>query len=831
MKRQGLIFSTLMKKILVLILILSASIPFYAKNVNWQLHPIFDEEVTHVAETPDYVYFTSRNMAKNKWNEAFLSLFRYDKKGDELMPLSATGILNGHSIRDVVYNPGKGYLAVLYKDYNLDLIDRKGKVTNIPYYGRSDMDYDMTVTSMTLDAANDRLYLATAFGYVAVNDKKNEIAESRIYGEPLQGMARLGDWYFILKGNELLRAPSSSPRLSLKDYEITAILESPQKFFPLSDNFAVVITGEGNTKTIKGVRQNSEGVEVTDLFRGDVINAEYTQEGLSVTTYEKLYQLKADGSFTYIDIPPMFRGASLVTENMRDIWAATKRKGLAEFKVSGDQWSLTRDYMLPNAPSPYASTSFINHPELGLLVLNYGYRPQTVGLNEGIPFQLSSYKNGRWRNHSPAYTNPDRTEIMLMTNGMALDPDNPDYLYVTSVHNGIVRLNLKDPFDIIHMSRENDSDKGNNGFITLVKTSTFLPYFANFSAPWFDAKGNMWMNYANWDDQASPNPHLYCYTAEDRRATTSTTNIRLPKEVEVDAEVPLANSSFVVPILKTGNGLLTHARGLYDESLTIVDTNGTPLDTGDDRIYKFPYFRDSDGNNVEIHDIRQLWEDPSTGYVWIAHANGVCYFVPSRILSGNYEVNRIKVARNDGTNLADYLLEGVPVNQIVTDSEGRKWFATGGAGVICTTPSGREIIEEFNTSNSPLPDDVAYGIGYDNSANSMMISTAQGFAEYKLPASLSSGSKTDVKAYPNPVRPEFSGYVTITDIPEGSLVKITDVAGNLVKELGLINGFEILWDLSDSRHNRVKSGVYHIMVSPMGEDGKYSTVGKILVVS
>ena len=288
----------------------------------------------------------------------------------------------------------------------------------------------------------------------------------------------------------------------------------------------------------------------------------------------------------------------------------------------------------------------------------------------------------------------------------------------------------------------------------------------------------------------------------------------------------------MIPLLKTGNGLLVHTS--YENGkvfLGLFNTNGTPLDTKDDSGYIFKELLDTDESVIDMERARCLWEDPSTGNVWIGHLNGVCYFNPKNVIAGDYLLSKVKVPRNDGTNLADYLLEGVSVNYITSDAEGRKWFATNGAGVICTTADGRTILEQYNTSNSPLPDDVVYGIGYNSEKNSMIFSTAQGYAEYYLPASQESSSKMEVRAYPNPVRPEYSGYVTISDIPQGSFVKITDVKGNLVKDLGIMSGFEMLWDISDANFKRVKSGVYHIMVSPSDESSSYSAVGKILVVS
>lgn len=821
-----------MKKFLSLILFFS-SLAFVVKadDANWKMYPIFDEEVTHVIDTPNLVYFTSRNMAENTVNESFLSLFRYDKKGDELMPLSTSNILNGNSVRDLIYNPQKGYLAVIYKDYNIDLLYNNGKVENIPYYKQASISFPKDANSMAIDPGKDRIYLATDFGYVAINDKKGEVAESRLYGTPMTSFCRVGDKYLAVSDNKLISAPVDQPRLSIDSYEVVENLGEPTVLYPMDGDVCIALVGSSKDKSIKKITSTSSGIEIEDLFESTVYNVEYTSTGVMIASGASLYQFKPDGSYTTLSRHENYRNSAASSENMSEVWNGLKRKGLCSVKKTGEQWSLTRDWMLPNAPATFASTSYINHSDKGLLVLDFGYTPQTYRLWSYSPFQLSTHKNGRWTNLAPAYTNPARTSMMTATNGMVQDPDNKNYIYVSSYHNGFSRINLNNPQDIIHFSRAKDPDASNEGFVVLSPVPESNPGFSNISAPNFDKYGNLWMSYADWDDQADPNPHFYVWLAADRKATTSAKDARLPKGVEFDVHFPVSNLASSLPLLYTGKGLIVHAAGQYNETLALLDSNGTPDDTSDDRTFPFPYFTDADGNPVDLSYIKYIWEDPETGYVWLCHENGVCYFIPSQVLQGNYRLYRVKVPRNDGTNLADYLLDGVTVNHVAADSEGRKWFSTGGGGIVCTSFDGREIVEEFNTSNSPLPDDVVYGIGYNSNNNSLMISTAQGFAEYSLPVSQTSSTKEDVRAYPNPVRPEYAGYVTITDIPTGSFVKIVDSAGNLVKELGIMSGFDILWDISDSNFNRVKSGVYHIMISPSDETSTYSTVGKILVIS
>lgn len=820
-----------MKYIISLILFLSFSLSAFASDANWKIHPIFDEEVTHVVETPDYVYFTSRNLEENNTTDASLSLFRYDKKGEELLPLSTSNYLNGNNIRDIIYNPGKAYLAVLYNDYDIDLLYNNGNRVNIPYYKLANLSSSKHVNSMTVDAANDRLYLATDFGYVAINDKKNEIAESRIYSEPLKAFCRLGNDYLAIVGNDLLKSAVDSPHLSLDQFETVATLNNPVYLYPLNDAESLLFTGVKNNRFVKKLTFTGNGYKTEDLFNGVIYNIENNGSGVTVATGNRLYQFKADGTFDYIDRPEEYGNSAASTINMSEVWNGLKRKGLSSVKRSGDSWVLTRDWILPNAPATYVSTSHFNHPSEGFMMLSHGCVPAAYQLYSSAPFQLSSYKQGRWQQHSTSYTLPQRSNILTDVTGMVVDPDNRNYIYITSYHEGILRLNLNDPEDIIHMSRAEDKDNGKPGFVELGPVQNTSRGYWNIFPPYFDSKGNLWMAFANWDDSSDPNPHFYCWTADSRRATTSASNVILPEVVEFNASIPQSNLGTSTTLLKTGSGIHVYTTLDGYTSLALLDSNGTPLDTSDDKVYQFPGFYDTDGNELSLGRVRYIWEDPSTGYVWLCHGEGICYFVPSRVMNGDYQLNRIKVARNDGTNLADYLLEGVQVNHITADPDGRKWISTNGGGIICTTSDGREILEEFNTSNSPIPDDIVYSIGYNSDANSLMISTGLGIAEYFLPQVQGSSSKTDIKAYPNPVRPEFSGYVTISDIPRGSFVKITDSAGHLVKELGIMTGFEMLWDLSDTNFNRVKSGVYHILVSPSNESSSYSAVGKILVIS
>ena len=81
--------------------------------------------------------------------------------------------------------------------------------------------------------------------------------------------------------------------------------------------------------------------------------------------------------------------------------------------------------------------------------------------------------------------------------------------------------------------------------------------------------------------------------------------------------------------------------------------------------------------------------------------------------------------------------------------------------------------------------------------------------------------------FPNPVRPDYTGPVTIQGIRYNSDVKITDAAGNLVYKT-TSNGGTATWNCQSVNGDPVSTGVYFIWTAT--NNGKDKKVGKVLVV-
>ena len=90
--------------------------------------------------------------------------------------------------------------------------------------------------------------------------------------------------------------------------------------------------------------------------------------------------------------------------------------------------------------------------------------------------------------------------------------------------------------------------------------------------------------YIDLDNQNPERLYLYCWTPEDRKATSSATSLVAPKVLEVKGFLP-NNIDKLLPLRHSSNrNYLVYTTGQYDSPLVVIDTNGTPLDSSDDTV-------------------------------------------------------------------------------------------------------------------------------------------------------------------------------------------------------------------------------------------------------
>ena len=261
----------------------------------------------------------------------------------------------------------------------------------------------------------------------------------------------------------------------------------------------------------------------------------------------------------------------------------------------------------------------------------------------------------------------------------------------------------------------------------------------------------------------------------------------------------------------------------------VVNTSGTIDTQNDDRYTFINSFYNQDGTRYTPNLYYCVTED-ANGVMWIGTSEGVFLsYDPKTVLSDNFYLSQVKVPRNDGSNLADYLLSGVGVKCIAIDGGNRKWIGTVDDGVYLISADGLETIEHFTAENSPLISNEINDIAVNGENGEVFIATASGLCSYQGDATdpATSMQSDNLKVFPNPVRPEYQGNVHITGLMYNSDVKIVNAAGKLITQ-GTSVGGEFSWNCCYNTGKRVASGIYYALCTD--EEGNNGACAKILII-
>jgi len=217
------------------------------------------------------------------------------------------------------------------------------------------------------------------------------------------------------------------------------------------------------------------------------------------------------------------------------------------------------------------------------------------------------------------------------------------------------------------------------------------------------------------------------------------------------------------------------------------------------------------------------------GEIWVGTDKGInVFYSPENIFESgvNSDAQQILVPRNDGSGLADILLETETVTAITIDGANNKWIGTDRAGVFYISSDGIRQLAHFTTANSPLLSNSIAGIAI-NDDGEVFFGTAKGIISYRGTATPPPPPGSSVYAYPNPVRPEYHGVIAIKGVANKSSVKITDTSGNLVFETRSEGG-QAVWDGKNFDGREAASGVYLVFIT--NNDGSEKLATKILII-
>lgn len=225
-------------------------------------------------------------------------------------------------------------------------------------------------------------------------------------------------------------------------------------------------------------------------------------------------------------------------------------------------------------------------------------------------------------------------------------------------------------------------------------------------------------------------------------------------------------------------------------------------------------------------DIYSLVEDLD-GHIWVGTGEGIAVFYnPENVFAGgNWDSQQILIEQDGHTQI---LLQTEIVTALAVDGANRKWVGTESSGLYCFSPDGQEQIYHFSIDNSPIYSNTIRDVVVDETTGDVFVATDKGIQSYRTSIIKGFDDFTDVHVFPNPARPGYTGKVYVTGLINEAIVKVTDIAGNLVWETKSQGG-QIEWDLHTFSGTKAASGVYLIYCT--SSDGEKKAFTKLLVVN
>ena len=217
------------------------------------------------------------------------------------------------------------------------------------------------------------------------------------------------------------------------------------------------------------------------------------------------------------------------------------------------------------------------------------------------------------------------------------------------------------------------------------------------------------------------------------------------------------------------------------------------------------------------------------GIVWVATRQGPVYYNnASEILKGG-RTGGIQPYRkwSDEPNYLYPVLGGENILSVAIDGAYRKWLATATSGVFLFDEDNEGEVRHFTADNSPLFSNMVHDIAINDRTGEVFFATEYGMVAYRGDAVSSGADFGNVYVFPNPVRPEYHGEITITGLIKDADVKITDIAGNLVYQTRTLGG-QAVWNGRNRQGRRVASGAYLVFCT--NDDGSKTNVTKILFI-
>ena len=755
--------------------------PIFATNPigEWKFYSSY-YETENVTESNNIVFALANN-----------SLYSYDKRDNSIETYSKLNRLSDTDyINTIVFNKNTNSLLIVYSNGNIDILSEE-KTRNISSLkSRTDIP-DKSVNSIYIE--NDLAYLCLKSGILAIDMSKIVVKDYYKLEVDVFSVCIKDKYIYAATDNGLLKCSMDKNLLNKTNWE-NFTLSSNQideknidKIVLFKNNITYFIKSKGIFYTT-----NNGEIEIL-LSNNNLKDIDLLNNKLITYTDNIIY--------VYTDINDFY---NIQSENIKDVssfsenkyWIASGEKGLKciQKRSKEDQQQILNEDITINSPKRNLS-AFMTVNEEELFVVGGGRASDRFNL----PGTLMTFKDNEWYNY-------DETEIANITQTkcadftcVAVDPTDPKHYFVSSWGEGVYEFK-NGKFIKLY------TDEG-----TTLTSANSSKNYIRVDGVCFDENNNLWMT--NSESEYG----IKILTSEGKWEQLYFENLN--KQYVIDKILITDDNQKWVNILNARDNV----------GILVFDDNGTIENTIDDDSYFFSKFYDQDDKLVDVTGYYSMAKDKN-GAIWIGTSRGpIILNNPSRALAlkENFRCSRIKIPYNDGSNDAYYFMDSEKVTSIAVDEGNRKWIGTESSGIYLVNEDGTEELHKFTTENSPLPSNNIQSIAINNKTGEVFIGTDKGIVSYQEIAIEGSDDYSDVYVYPNPVREDYNGIITITGLIEDSFVKITDLNGNLIFQ-GKSLGGQIGWNGYNSNGEFVKTGIYLVLAKEA--DGKESVVTKIMVI-
>lgn len=747
---------------------------------SWRDHLPYSN-VTHVAQIDDIVYAATP-----------YAVYTVDLEDNSTTRYTKINLLSDFAVSAMAKNASQKTIIVGYENGNIDLI-KNDKVINISAIPNSSLTGDMRIYN--IHSENEFAYLACGFGIVVINVKKEEVKDTYIIGNG--GMQiKIND--ITINDTSIIAATDNGIKYAnkneafLSDYSVWKNLN-----VPVSGSYSIVAQGQ---EYLFANLQIDTGYSNDTLYTFNGVSWDTTSFLISNDFYDVNVEgdevlISANGSVLRLSQNLEIRetvfslgGSTSISPNGAiydglDYWVGDRENGLNKVRNS---W-LSESYLLSG---PYSNEAFSLAAKGDMLFVSAG-RVEGTNWNNTYNWRgVFAYNQYDWKMYS-SKTYTEFTDSTFDVLSVAINPKDENHIFINTFVDGVIEMQdgeYVDRFSFYNSSLQVSNIHGNNQ----VKV----------------AEGQIDNNGVYWAANSFVSEPLSVYTEGEWKSFycgPSATD-KLITDIYVDKTY-----GYIWMAIKS-TGLL------------VYDYKSTPLDETDDE-YKLLTTAEGAGNipNSIINDITE----DRDGQIWIGTEEGPAVFYnPTEIFNGSdFDAQQVLIEQ-DG--VIQVLLETEPISAIEIDGGNRKWFCSASGGLFLMSADATEMIHTFTSDNSPLFTNEINDIAINENTGELYIATSIGIQGYKSDATEPQLTFDSIYAYPNPVRPEYTGPIAIKGLMNNSSVRITDASGNFVFSSQSIGG-EATWNGLNMKGRRAATGVYYVFV--VDENGESKAATKILFVN